>query len=85
MQDNAMDTGGKLPELDAVGLIINSEVPTRPSAAPPAIPSPQSISAAMQGLALAEDGHQDPPPAAQPVLDEDELEPPAVQKPKPKW
>ncbi|KAG1787174.1 hypothetical protein EV424DRAFT_1356603 [Suillus variegatus] len=47
----AMETGAELLELDVSPVI---EVP--PTA-------PQSISAAMQGLALAEDHHQDPPPA----------------------
>ncbi|KAG2084833.1 hypothetical protein BD769DRAFT_1397495 [Suillus cothurnatus] len=93
MFEHTTETGGELPEQDAVGPVIDSEVPTRPSAAPltaappaapPAVPGPQSISATMQGLALAEDSHQDPPPAVQLVLDEDKLEPPAVQKPKPK-
>lgn len=77
MFECAMETGAELPELDVSPVI---EVP--PTA-------PQSISAAMQGLALAEDHRQDPPPAA---VNEDEPElpvlvlkaPVAAQKPKPK-
>ncbi|KAG1880670.1 hypothetical protein C8R48DRAFT_767439 [Suillus tomentosus] len=81
MFECAMETGAELPELDVSPVI---EVP-------PSAPStaPQSISAVMQGLALAEDHCQDPLPAA---VNEDEPELPALvleapvaaQKPKPK-
>ncbi|KAG1770574.1 hypothetical protein EV702DRAFT_1202346 [Suillus placidus] len=100
MFEHAMETGGELPELDAPGgpvieappLAPPPTPPPTPPPAPPAAPptAPQSISAAMQNLALAEDRHWDPPPVA---VDEDEPEPPVVleapvaaqkSKPKPK-
>ncbi|KAG1898173.1 uncharacterized protein F5891DRAFT_982072 [Suillus fuscotomentosus] len=79
MFECAMETEAELPELDVSPVI---EVP--PFAPPTA---PQSISAAMQGLALAEDHHQDPLPVA---VNEDKPELPALvleapvaaQKPK---
>ncbi|KAG1788292.1 hypothetical protein EV424DRAFT_1356184 [Suillus variegatus] len=82
MFERAMETGTELPELD-----VSPVIEVSPSAPPTA---PQSISAAMQGLALAENCRQDPPLPVAVNEDEPELPvvvleaPVAAQKPKPK-
>lgn len=72
-----METGAELPELNMIQTSSVGPVIEASSSAP----GPQSISAAMQGLALAE--HL-PPAAVDEDVEAEPVAPVAAQKPKPK-
>ncbi|KAG1809479.1 hypothetical protein EV424DRAFT_1349981, partial [Suillus variegatus] len=77
MFEHAMETGAELPELNMIQTSSVGPVIEASSSAP----GPQSISAAMQGLALAE--HL-PPAAVDEDVEAEPVAPVAAQKPKPK-
>ncbi|KAG1787352.1 uncharacterized protein HD556DRAFT_1312812 [Suillus plorans] len=77
MFEHAMETGVELPELNMIQTSSVGPVIEASSSAP----GPQSISAAMQGLALAE--HL-PPAAVDKDVEAEPVAPVAAQKPKPK-